>query len=225
MNPMQYKKFKIDHMPALLLGEPSDSVYLFVHGKSGNKEEAIPFAEIVCKKGYQVLSIDLPQELYPWTTIPKLKEVAVYIHKHWNHFSIRANSIGAFFSMLAFQTAKIQKCLFVSPVVDMKKLIEDMMLWASVTPQELKEKKYISTSFGETLSWEYYSYILKHPLKQWDTPTFILYAEKDNLTDSNTISTFVKKHSCRLTILKDGEHWFHTKEQLEFMKFWEETNT
>ncbi|MDU7706687.1 MAG: hypothetical protein E7J94_05355 [Clostridium sp.] len=35
------KTFLIEHIPAILLGEPSDKIYLFVDGQGGNKEEAI----------------------------------------------------------------------------------------------------------------------------------------------------------------------------------------
>lgn len=35
---MNKNYFKIDTIPAILWGEPSDKVYLFVHGKGGNKE-------------------------------------------------------------------------------------------------------------------------------------------------------------------------------------------
>lgn len=38
------KTFLIEHIPAILLGEPSDKIYLFVDGQGGNKEEAIGFA-------------------------------------------------------------------------------------------------------------------------------------------------------------------------------------
>ena len=41
---LKQKKFLIDHIPAILLGEPSDKIYLFVHGQDGNKEEAVGFA-------------------------------------------------------------------------------------------------------------------------------------------------------------------------------------
>lgn len=218
---MKKLEFKINNIEALILGDPSDKVFLFVHGKGGNKEEAIPFADVACKKGYQVLSIDLPKDLYPWTVVPILKHVMKYINPRWSKVAIRANSIGALFSMMVFQNINIEKCLFVSPIVDMVKLIETMMLWASVTKEELREKKNISTGFGENLSWEYYTYILENQIKKWNPSTYILYGEKDNLTDTNTIEAFAKKYNCQLTTMKNGEHWFHTEAQLDFMKKWE----
>ena len=46
-----------------------------------------------------------------------------------------------------------QICLSTHQEIDMERLIADMMIWANVTEDELKEKKEIQTTFGETLSW------------------------------------------------------------------------
>lgn len=32
-----------------------------------------------------------------------------------------------------------------------------------------------------------------------------------------TITDFAARHHASLTVMKNGEHWFHTKEQLEFL--------
>ncbi|MEL7656754.1 MAG: alpha/beta hydrolase, partial [Bacillota bacterium] len=53
--------FEIQGIPVIVYGEPSEKVFLFIHGKNGYKEEADPFAAIACRKGYQVLSFDLPE--------------------------------------------------------------------------------------------------------------------------------------------------------------------
>ena len=66
-----------------------------------------------------------------------------------------ANSIGAFFAMNALAEKKISKAMFISPVVNMERLIMNMMAWADVSEEELCRKKEIATDFGETLSWEY----------------------------------------------------------------------
>ena len=75
-----------------------------------------------------------------------------YLQQHWQVVRLRANSIGAYFSMLAFAGATIEKALFVSPIVDMERLICDMMQWAKVTPEQLCEKGEITTEFGQTLN-------------------------------------------------------------------------
>ena len=140
----------------------------------------------------------------------------------WLHLfvlNLIANSIGAFFSMNAGVDGLIQKAYFISPIVDMEKLIGDMMTWAKVTEAELKARGVIHTEFGEDLSWDYLSYIRSHPVR-WTAPTKILYGGKDNLTSPETISRFAKTHNADLTVMEDGEHWFRTEEQMKFLDDW-----
>lgn len=101
----------------------------------------------------------------------------------------------------------------------MEKLIENMMLWADVTEQELAEKLEIPTDFGETLSWKYLCYVREHPIS-WRVPSRILYGEHDNLTSLETISAFAEKTGAALTAMPGGEHWFHTDEQMRFLDDW-----
>ncbi|MCD8355415.1 MAG: alpha/beta hydrolase [Clostridia bacterium] len=231
---MKEQKILINGIPAILLGEKSDQVFLFIHGKCGNKEEAKSFAEIVCPKGFQVVGIDLPEHgerksdgvpLYPWTVVPELKKVIAFLYRYYSQISIRANSIGAWFAMLAFQGKDIANSLFVSPVLDMEKLVQNMMQWAAVTEEQLKTEGEISTDFGEILSWQYYTYVKEHPIVSWNTQTCILYADKDNMTERNTVEKFVTSHPCKLTVMQNGEHWFHTEEQLAFLRNWEDEMT
>ena len=101
----------------------------------------------------------------------------------------------------------------------MERLILDMMKWANVSETELYEKEEIPTDFGETLSWKYLCFVRENPIK-WDIFTEILYAGKDNLTSRKTVDTFVDTHSANLTIMENGEHWFHTEEQIAFLDEW-----
>ena len=41
----------------------------------------------------------------------------------------------------------------------MEKVVLDMMGWADITEEKLREKQLITTGFGETLSWEYLCYV------------------------------------------------------------------
>ena len=109
--------------------------------------------------------------------------------------------------------------MFISPIVTMEQLIANMMMWSHVTENELKIKKEIPTEFGETLSWEYLCYARKHPIK-WSVPTCILYGGKDHLTSRQTVSGFADQIGAKLTVMKDGEHWFHTEEQMKALDQW-----
>lgn len=230
---MEKNNILINGIPAILWGKPSRQLFLYVHGKGGNKEEALSFSGIVCQRGYQVLSIDLPGhgqrkaeiDLFdPWHIIPELKGVMNYAKEHWKNISLYANSIGAWFSMLSFAEESLEKCFFVSPVVDMKRLVSKMMEWAKVSEPQLQQKLIIPTDFGQTLSWEYWKYILEHPVTAWKFPTLVLYGEKDDLTERDSIEDFTRRFKCDLTIMKDGEHWFHTPEQLDVLEGWVKEN-
>ena len=219
----------VQEIPAALYGDSSDKLFLYIHGKMGCKEEAAHFAEIVCPKGYQVLSIDLPghgertgemEQFVPWEVVPELQAVYGFAQQRWKKINLYANSIGAYFSLLAFQELKPEKSLFVSPILDMEKLIRDMMGWAGVTQELLKEAGEIPTTFGETLSWKYLTYGLEHRIAKWDSPTAILYAGQDHLTARKTVDDFAQRFGCTVTVMENGEHWFHTEAQLAVLDAW-----
>ena len=121
--------------------------------------------------------------------------------------------------MNALSGKQIEKAYFISPIVNMEQLIVDMMFWANVTEDELQDRKEIETTFGETLSWEYLCYVRKNPII-WEIPTDILFGDKDNLTSYATISEFAKHTKSTLTVMRNGEHWFHTEEQMKFLDEW-----
>ena len=223
------KKFLFHHIPAVLYGDNSEKLFLYIHGKMGSKEEAAHLAEIVYPMGYQVLSIDLPghgertgkmERFVPWEVVPELQAVYANTQKRWKRISLYANSIGAYFSLLALRDVKLEKSLFVSPVLDMEKLIRDMMGWAGVTQEQLKEAGEIPTAFGETLSWNYLTYAAEHRITEWDSPTAILYAGQDHLTSRQTVDDFAQRFGCTVTVMENGEHWFHTEEQLAVLDAW-----
>lgn len=195
------ESLEIGSTPALLSGPESESVFLFVHGLHGNKEESIPFAEVAVPLRYQVLGIDLPLERKPWEVLPLLCEVRDYLYGKWRNVSIRANSIGAWFSLLSFQERKVEQALFVSPLLDMRKFIEE---------QPTREE-------------DYYGWVLEHPVTRWETPTYILRPEVDSVVSEESVRDFIWQHNCRLTVMREGEHWFHTSEQLSFLREWEQS--
>lgn len=227
---MNSQSLKIGDTPALLLGEASDKVFLYVHGKMGRKEEALPFAQAAQAAGYQVLAIDLPehgarkdapQKLLPWVVIPEMELVYVYLHRHWKRISLYAVSIGAWLSMQALTDKKLEKSLLVSPVVDMNDLISNMMRWANVTEEQLRQAGRLPTDFGEELSWEYLCWVREHPLRWKNIRTKVLYGDKDDLTSRVVLERFKQNTGAQLTILEDGEHWFHTELQLTVLREWE----
>lgn len=231
---MNKQHMMIGNIPALLYGEKSDRLFLFVHGKMGSKADAENFAQILCAKGFQVLGFDLPghggrkeeiSRFVPWEVVPELQDILSFCKQNWQSVSLCANSIGAYFSLLAFADESFDNCLFVSPILDMIRLIKDMLSWASVSEEELQRQGEIPTAFGETLSWDYNTYAREHRIQKWDSPTAILYPGKDNLTSRDTVTKFAENFGCRLTVYEEGEHWFHTEEQLTVLKKWIQDET
>ncbi len=226
---MKKKSILIENIPSIIWGDKSDGVYIFVHGKMSNKCEAESFAEIAVARGYQVLSFDLPEhggrkdEDYSctvWNGVADLDVIGKYVRGRWKDISLCACSLGAYFSLLAYKDIIMRRSLFVSPILDMERLIQNMMKLSDVSEKLLEEKREIPTAFGETLNWDYYCYAKEHPVDKWDTPTAILYGSEDNLTGREVIDDFSERFGCELTVAEDGEHWFHTDEQLAVLNNW-----
>lgn len=92
------------------------------------------------------------QSQTPWEAKEEFTGFFDQCCKKYESIIVIANSIGAFFAMSALYGKAIEKAIFISPIVNMEKLIADMMRWAGVTENELQDKKKILTESGETPS-------------------------------------------------------------------------
>lgn len=222
-------KFMINKIPAVLYGAASDCGFLFIHGQCGSKNDAQSFAELATACGCQVLSIDLPEhgerhdsvKLLPWEVLPELKTVMDYAKANWKHIFVRAVSIGAWFSLLAFGNENIDGFLLSSPLLDMENMIFNLMEYAGITEERLKAEGEIPTDTGNTLSWKYLCWVREHPVCTACCNISVLYATGDGMIPRCVIDSFAEKNICRLTILQGGQHWLHTADELEAVKRWE----
>ena len=226
------QSIKINNIPAVIWGEQSDRVYIHVHGKMSRKEYAEQFAQIAEKKGYQTLSFDLPEHgerndsdyrCDIWNGINDLSLIADYTFSKWNDVSLFACSIGAYFSLNTYEDRKFSKCLFQSPLINMEYMIRQMFQWYNVSEERLRLEKEIPTPF-DTLRWDYFQYVLAHPIKNWDIPTSILYGGKDNLQSIEVIHTFADAHHCKLTVSENSEHPFMQPDDVEIVTEWLKNN-
>lgn len=223
--------FKIEEIPAILWGESSENIFIAVHGNMSNKEDDVIsiFAEQAVKLGYQVISFDLPEhgerdkEGTPCKVqncVRELDLVMSYAKQYWNNISLFACSMGAYFSLLAYKNEPINQALFLSPVVNMERIINNMMKWFNIDEKQLKNQKIIEMPIGQNLYWDYYCYIKDNPIDTWNNPTNILYGLKDDLCETNFVFEFVEKFKCNIVVMDEGEHYFHAKEQLKFFEKW-----
>lgn len=192
------------------------NAFLYIHGKNGDAAEAEHFARLL--SSCPVIGIDYRGSV-PWEAGKEIREAILRAEEEYGELFVIANSIGAYFLMNAEVESKIRHAFFISPIVDMEKLIYGMMAYAQIGEAELRSRKVISTDFGEDLSWEYLSYVREHPV-HFNVPTDILYGSKDDLTSLDTVKAFAGKHRASLTVMDGGEHWFHTEEQMRFLDRW-----
>ncbi len=193
-----------------------NAALLYVHGKGGNAEEAKHYEALFPDR--YVFGLDYRTDA-PWETNKEIEKAVGYLKRNFDDVILASNSIGAFYSMNADICEMIGKAYFISPMVDLVKLITDMMTWAKVSEEDLKREKIIKTDFGEDLSWDYLCYVREHPIK-WTVPTAILYGSEDHLVSMDTMKTFAEKIHADLTVMTGGEHWFHTEEQMAFLDRW-----
>ena len=227
---MRPEAFTLNGIPALCWGRPSRRGFLYLHGQGGDKAEAAAFAARAAEAGWQTVSVDLPghgdraaeaAELVPWRMEPELRCALAELRGRWDQTALFGHSLGAWFGLTAFQGLPLAGALLLSPVVDMEALIQKMMGWAGVTEAQLALEGSIHTDFGQTLSWAYLRHVRAHPLRRWTAPTSILYGGRDHLTDRETVEAFARRWNCRLTVEPEGEHWFHTPEQLAAVDRWQ----
>lgn len=187
-----------------------------MHGKGGSPAECAHYRPLF--PGCRVVGLEY-QASTPWEAREELPAALKALAQPNDRVTLIANSIGAFLSLCALLARRIEKAYFISPIVDMERLILDMMGWAGVTEEALQQAESIQTRFGETLSWTYLCDVRAHSIR-WSVPTRILYGERDHLTAQETVSAFARAHGAELTVMPAGEHWFHTPEQMSFLDNW-----
>ena len=176
----------IANIPAVLWGEPSDKIMVAVHGNASNKadEPIALLAGAAVPLGYQVLSFDLPQHgdrkneptlCKVQNCIQDISRIMDFAAGQAGQISLFACSMGAYFSLLACRDLPVRQSLFLSPIVDMKRLIDNMMAWFDVSPERLRAEQEIALPIGQTLYWDYYCYVRDNPVTAWEAPTAILF--------------------------------------------------
>ena len=168
------------------------TLVIYVHGKGGSDAESEYYQPLF--PNCEVIGVDYRSDT-PWEAGPEIRAAIQNLSDSYEDIILIANSIGAFFSLHAEIGGMVRKAFFISPVVDLEK----------VNGVELHEK--------------WLDFVRSHPV-QWGVPTHILYGGMDNLIPIETIRAFARQHNASLTVLDNGEHWFHTEEQMLFLDNW-----
>ena len=194
----------------------SSKIILYVHGLGGNFSEAGHYKKF-CPE-FDIIGVDYNSYL-PWEVQEKIKNCYDEALKNYKSIYVLANSIGAYFAMHTLKNCEIVKAFFISPVLDMENVILNMMSRAGISESFLREKGEFITNSGEILSWKYLTFVRENPIK-WQVPTEILYASNDNITPRKIVDKFISSHNAGLTVMENGEHYFHTEEQINFLSQW-----
>ena len=228
-------KTEINNIPSVIWNGKSDRVIIAVHGKLSSKTD-MPIqllAEAAEEKGIQVLSFDFPkhgerqnskESFDVFQCTKELNTVYEYAENKWSEIYLFANSIGAYFSLIALRDKPVKKALFLSPLVNMQTMLSIMMKTDGITEERLCREKNIQSSFGEMLNRDYYEFVKKNPITKWNTPTYILCGKNDFVVPYSTVSDFCDKFGADAEVSESSEHWFHTDEDLKILKDWFKRN-
>ena len=107
-------------------------IVVYVHGKGGSAEEAEHYSALFPDS--EVLGFDYRAQT-PWEAREEFPQFFAAQRARCGRLTLIANSIGAFFRCFRW----IDAADLISPVVDMEKLICNMMKWANVTEREHKD--------------------------------------------------------------------------------------
>lgn len=223
------EQLSIGGIPAILWGPASQRLFIAVHGDQSHKEDDVIriFAEVAVRKGHRVLSLDMPGHgsrteaprlCTPQRCAEDLGLMMAHARTLAADIGLFGCSTGAYFGMLAYGGLPIGQALLLSPVVDMARIIQNMMAVFNVSAQRLEQQKEVHTP-AKTLYWNYYQYVLAHPV-EWNAPTAILYGARDELCEREYVERFAKGARADMTILEECGHFFHTDSQLAFFQEW-----
>ena len=193
-----------------------DEVILFVHGQGGNAGEADYYRPFFPES--DVYGFDY-QAANPWEAEPEFMAEIKRLSGKYRTIRLIATSIGAYFSMNAGIGAYVEKACFISPIVNLERLIMDKIRRAGTTEEELKRRKVIPLEFEEDLNWNYLQYVRGHKIN-WEVPTEILYGSRDHLQSIDTIREFAERTSAKVTVIEGAEHWIHTEEEMKLLDQW-----
>ena len=195
-----------------------DKVVIYIHGLHGSFKEAEDYHYL---KDFDVIGLDY-KDGNAWEVGPIVKEEFKRLIEPYQEVVVIANSIGAFYAYEYLSEFKIKQAFFISPIASMSQIIANYYLSGQISKEELKEKGFVKAKDGPVFSYDFYELYSKSDYHaNWDVPTDILYGDHDELFYIENIADFLAAHpKSKLTIKRGAEHYFHTKEEKNFIKKW-----
>ena len=192
-------------------------VVVYIHGLHGSYKEASDY--IFLSKEYDVFGLDY-KDANPWELKETICDEFKKLTDNYKEIIVIANSIGAFYTYEYLSDFNVKQAFFISPIADMGQIIINMMMDNRINKKRLKEEKTIKLDNGEALSYDFYEHV-NNDKDHWNIPTEILYGSKDDIVYIENIATFLENHPlAKLTIMSGASHYFHAKEEKEFIKKW-----
>lgn len=192
-----------------------DDCIVYIHGLHGNEAESRFYSFLLDKM--DVIGLDY-KDGNPWEIKDHIIQEFAEIHRKYKRVFVVANSIGAFYAYTYLSQFRIEEAFFISPLVNMKKIIEKMMRKNHISLATLKQEQIIILEDGQKLSYEFYMSLIE--ADHWRVKTHVLYGEKDKLVDQDSLIHFLATHQATLTVMKNAGHYFHTPSQLRCIKKW-----
>lgn len=192
-----------------------DKCIIYIHGLYGNAKEAEFYSFL--NKEYDVIGLEYADG-NPWEVKSTIVSEFIKLTSEYKTIYLIGNSIGAFYACMYLDSFNIKAAFFISPFVNMKNYIETQLRKNKFNLKQFEKTKIIELPDKQILSYDFYQSLLNKD--NWKIKTYILYGEKDNIVDKDSIFDFVSKHNACLSIMKNAEHYFHTPSQLRFIKKW-----
>lgn len=228
--PVERREVDLGGLSALVWGRPAVKVYLYVHGKDGDREDAEDFARVAEAKGFQTLSFDLPghgtrrdeeKKRDVWSGMETVTLAADYAFAHWKQVSLLARSIGAYYCLQAFPERKFEKVILQSPILDLEWLVKKIFHWFDTDVEELKSKGDFPTPV-ETLTSAYWQYVQEHPLTKWSSPTWVLHAGKDRFQSTDLVVSYCRRFQWSVAVCLTSDHDFQGEADKAPLAIWYE---
>ena len=128
--------------------------------------------------------------------------------------------MGAYAGLLACRKEALEAAFFLSPVLDMAHMVEDMMAQFHIPQEVLRSQKKLRLPNGQALYWSDLCYLRENPVCMWATPTYILRGSEDFLCGPQALQAFAQRFPCRIQTAAGAEHYFHTPGQLGQFSAW-----